>query len=71
MSRVPIVPFLVPFLKQKTIDKFIKDLNLETNKIRKMNILSCPVELRGSGGLLAELLKLVTGLLGGVLRILG
>jgi len=67
LSRVPIVPFD----KQEYINNVIRDHNLDTSKIRTMNILSCPEELRGSDGLLAGLLKLLTGLTGGVLGILG
>jgi len=67
-----------PFVSKSTqdkIDKVIADAGLGHIPIRKLNILSCPDEILDSvddgDGLLAGLLNLVTGLVGGLLGLLG
>lgn len=64
------MPTVTSFTKEK-IHQVLKAHNLDTIPLQTLNILSCPSQLQGSGGLLAGILALVTNLLGLVLGLLG
>lgn len=56
---------------QTAINETINLYDFDQSAIRTLNILSCPSELLGSGGLLAGLLNLLSGLLTGLGGLLG